>query len=509
MPLAVKVTLASLSCCMLAAAQSVPLQNTTYKLSLEPSSSVSMQAADQVIQLRPRFTVIVGDRDPHYSRLKDQETAFWVPSWRPDSSRSPSADFFSAGRVITVDAVAAEERNGAILWKFAPTPDFQLAATLTVPDGNQEPKLQAQLTANRPGWFSVGYAGMPEVDPSSATWLWQPLVWQEKRFPAKSFLSTEYMCPLPATFLQTGAATVGLAVDPGEVPFRLPTFENSRFGVMLRNSAGRAQPMAFAPVYGLPDSHLQPGAVIRFTTRPFVLAGDWFSAYRHLAQDVFSFHDYRHNGSASLNTTLDNMIDFAMNDTYSGWNAELKGFDYATDVPGTVKVVSALHPLSIAVLRDDPEIYRRRALPLMEYMMSRQKYLFSLSSDTKDQNPSHLMKGPAAEVSELGALYSFSRGRSPVFRYFADVESKTPRRLNLEMVSSGDTFQDMLALYRMTGEPSYLNKAKSKADAYIAGAHREGPKRLHGRSRPGWRPVLDGFRTEVGRSAGALREYER
>ena len=48
----------------------------------------------------------------------------------------------------------------------------------------------------------------------------------------------------------------------------------------------------------------------------------------------------------SLNETLENTAAYAMNDTYSGWVEELKGFDYTTDVAGTVKVVSALHPLS-------------------------------------------------------------------------------------------------------------------------------------------------------------------
>ena len=89
------------------------------------------------------------------------------------------------------------------------------------------------------------------------------------------------------------------------------------------------------------------------------------------------------------------MIAFAMNDIYSGWVDDLKGFDYTTDVGGTVKVVSALHPLSAALLTDNREIFRRRALPITEYLMSREKYLFSLATgDHGTRIPRTFCAGP-------------------------------------------------------------------------------------------------------------------
>ena len=69
---------------------------------------------------------------------------------------------------------------------------------------------------------------------------------------------------------------------------------------------------------------------------------------------LFGFVDYRRNAGQSLNATLDTMTEFAMDDAHSGWDADLRGFDYDTDVKGSVKVVSALHPLaaSLPLLRD-------------------------------------------------------------------------------------------------------------------------------------------------------------
>src|SRR5690242_18796254 len=101
------------------------------------------------------------------------------------------------------------------------------------------------------------------------------------------------MCSLPAALVSGGGHTFAVAADPAEVPFRLPTFENSRFGVAVRNQAGEAQPMIFAPVLGRPESKMEPGAIFSFRLRAVVQPGDWFAAFRHIAVDIYRFHDYR------------------------------------------------------------------------------------------------------------------------------------------------------------------------------------------------------------------------
>jgi hypothetical protein len=213
---------------------------------------------------------------------------------------------------------------------------------------------------------------------------------------------------------------------------------------------------------------MKPGNQLSFRLRLMVRAGDWYSSYRHIAEQIYGFRDYRENLGGSLNDTLENMVAYGMDDIYSGWVEDLKGFDYSTDVGGTVKVVSALHPLSVALLTDSREVFRRRALPITEYLMSREKYLFSTATGITHQNPSHYLKGPAAEVSELAAIYSISGGRSTVFRHYANVLNTKPRALNLLMVSEGGSWQNELALYRMSGDKAHLDKARAGADRYIA-----------------------------------------
>ncbi len=56
--------------------------------------------------------------------------------------------------------------------------------------------------------------------------------------------------------------------DPEELPFDpLPLMDNSRFGVAVRNAAGNAQPMVFAPVLGGQGSLMNAGDVFEFKMR--------------------------------------------------------------------------------------------------------------------------------------------------------------------------------------------------------------------------------------------------
>ena len=272
---------------------------------------------------------------------------------------------------------------------------------------------------------------------------------------------------LPITLVTRDGATHGLSVDPRESPYRLPTIANARFGVMLRNPKGEAQPSAFAPILGQTDSRFEAGQSATFAIRPVLVSGDWYQAFTEVARSLFGFADQRQNAGQSLNATIDTMTEFAMDDVHAGWDADLRGFDYNTDVKGTVKVVSALHPLAASLVQDDPEIYRLRALPITEFLMSRTKYLYNALPDEAGQNAARDMKGPAAEVSELAELYQMSREQSPVFRHYALQLAGKPRQLNLLRVSDGATFWDKLALYRLTGDKARLDEARSLADAYI------------------------------------------
>ena len=449
-----------------------------YRLSAGSGGAVIVARGAHRSVYQPVFTIIQSQTDPQLGLSAFASTPgehpegvnaenYPLPRWRASHGNGMTDVLYEAGAVI--EARATDTRaldDGGVAWTFDSHPQFTLEAEIH-PIAGEAPRLSWKFTARTPGWYTVGYTGGPASDPARSDGFLQPLIWQEKRFPRAPLLSPESVGGLPVTFVTRKAVTWGLSVDPRESPYRLPTISNARFGVMLRNPAGQAQPAAFAPLFGQADSHFEAGQTATFSVRPVLVGGDWYQAFTEVARALFGFADIRQNAGHSLNVTIDTMTEFAMDDAHSGWDADLKGFDYNTDVKGTVKVVSALHPLSAALIQDDPEIYRLRALPITEFLMSRTKYLYNAMPSEAGQNAARDMKGPAAEVSELSELYQMSHGQSPVFRHYALQLAGKPRQLNLLMVSNGATFWDELALYRLTGDETRLQRARSLADAYI------------------------------------------
>lgn len=476
---------------LVGAATASPSQGTSsgYRLTSDAAGQARIERDGAASIYRGVFTVIRANRDPelrlssfsstpgekatetnahHRTSLAGNAENYPLPGWRSADGKGDTDVVYNAGDVRVLRATGTHALpGGGLSWIFPADPDFEFVAELR-PVAGAAPRISWKLTAKRPGWYTVGYTGGPATDPATADGFLQPLIWQEKRFPRAPLLTAEHMGGLPVTLVTSRGVTTGLTVDPAESPFRLPVFNNARFGVMLRNPEGMAQPSAFAPLLGGVGSRLESGKSTTFSVRPLIVKGDWYAAFTQAARNLYQFRDVRENFEQSLNATIDTMTDFQMDDVYSGWNADLRGFDYETDVRGTVKVVSALHPLSAAIVQDDPEIYRRRALPITEFLMSRTKYLYNSIDSEDGQNAARDMKGPAAEVSELAELYQMSRRESPVFLHYARDLAGKPRQLNLKITSSGENFWDKLAFYRLTGDGEQLRQARALADAYIA-----------------------------------------
>jgi len=429
----------------------------------------------------PVFVIISAERDPKLAmqRVDIPNVSYNVPTWlttgpsekfkklgktqggdgvdeeKPVAGgESRTADIFRAGNTRTVRATNAKLEGRRVIWTFA---ESELTAWVELPEGSGEPELRFRFIPEKAGWYSIGYIGAPEVDPETMTEMWQPLIWQEKRFPTRSYLTLGGMCPLPTSLVTKDDVTVGVVADPTELPFQpLPRWQNSRFGVAVRNEKGWAQPMIFAPAMGGPDSQRQAGEEFSFSARLVVYPGGFSNAFEFIARSIFGFSDVRRNTSISLNKTLENMIDYGLSD-YSRFDQELRGCMYETDVPGAVKNVSSLHPLAMALVTDNEAIYRERAKPIMEFFLSREKALFVLDPAMKIQNPSRFLKGPSAPVSELGALYDLSQARTPLFLDYAQEGTKA----NSDWVK-------LLALYRASGDKATLEKAKAAADDYLA-----------------------------------------
>ncbi|MDR2916128.1 MAG: hypothetical protein LBV74_15100 [Tannerella sp.] len=339
---------------------------------------------------------------------------------------------------------------------------------LTVYAANgQYPTLTYEFIPSRDGYYSVGYTGAPSISVPDVKEIWQPMIWHEKRIPDEPCMSLAYRCPVPSTLVSWENFTLGVVANTKEFPFQpLPTAKNSRFGIAVRDNNDRLKPMLFAPILGGAESYMKAGGIYRFTLNLFVVEGGCTTAYERIGRELYGFEDYRHNALGSLNETLDNMIDYGMS-KYSLFIDSLKGCNYSTDAPGAVKNVSSLNPMQIALLTGRQDIFDRRAYPMVEYVLSREKFLFCLDTLQKIQSPSRKMEGPAAPISELTSLYNIFNRENDVYVDLAIDEYKKGRIRNLDKKEKGDRWQNALAIYTATDNPKWLELARKGADEYL------------------------------------------
>jgi len=384
------------------------------------------------------------------------------------STKQRTADVFALKNKILIQPVSAKTNKGNLEFTYNANENFDFSATIKKAKKGGYPELIFSLTPKVKGYFSVVYVGAPKVNIAEATEIWQPMIWQEKRFPDMSYISAAFQCPIPTTFVENKGITVGVIASPGEFPFNpLPLLENSRFAIALRTEKGEASPMIIAPVYGGAESLMQVGKTFTFSSLLYAVKNDVSSAYEDVARKIYGFKDYRKNDICSLNETFENIVDYSLS-KYSWFIDEEKGCAYSTDVPGAVKNVSSLNPLELAIVTDRKEMFHKRAYPIIEFMLSREKFLFCADSTQKIQSPSRKMTGPIAPISELTSLYNIAGKNMPFLTTLAESEFNKKRIRNLEVKEKGNTWQNALWIYKATGEKEWLTKAEIDANRYIS-----------------------------------------
>ena len=498
--LKLNLSLAILLLAPLAFGAAASLQGPGGRLTLTPEGSVKVASPDGAVEVfTPVITVLAAAADPNLEmrwgqfpeqamKLSDTGSIYNVLTWGAKTSGraavkhvedgfDPAADrgygrgrtpnLFAAGRLSTLRAATAHIKGGKIIWVFPGNDAAEVHAELDLPEDGTAPRLRLKATAKTDGWYSFGFTGAPESPVAEVAELWQPLIYNDRRFPHESFLEAGYRCPLPTTLVTRGGVTTGVVADPAEYPFQpLPNLANSRFGVALRNQRGLAQPMLFAPLLGGAGSQMKAGEAREFVMRLVVAKASLSATYETIARTLYGFTDARHNALGSLNATFERMLDFGLSE-YAKFNPDLRGFAYDTDVPGAVKNVSALHPLGLALVTDRRDIYETLARPLMEYFVSRERFLFTTDPKVKGQSASSRLGGLGAPLTEYANLYAMSGARTPFFREAAESLFGKDRVLNLEGKIRGDNWSHALALYRATGEQRWLDHAIRDADAYL------------------------------------------
>ena len=365
---------------------------------------------------------------------------------------------FAAGQRTDLRASHAVAENNAIRWTFDSQSDFVLCAEVTLPPGEGDPLVTSRLTVKQPAFYSVAFTGMQEWPDISLVTVPQECIERTGRC---DYLMAECDLKLPRAQLWTGEWSQALVVDPGTDLAPQPDAANSRFGLMLQRQNGQQKAVAFAPIMGGAGSHLPAGGAASLAVRCVFQPGDWKETYRHIARAIYRFRDLRDNsGPGSLNGTLERIVDFLSDrngKNFAMWSAEQKYYDYWSDRSGIYKPFSPMFGLGVAIVTDDEPFYRNRALPAVEFALSR-KYNVFAPYETIENGQAHsaerALGGSYLGYAQLAELSGLFQNRTFAVRACADergMEAKDNR--------------DQLAAYRLTGDGNHLTNALKQADA--------------------------------------------
>lgn len=427
-----------------------------------------IQRKDDTVSARKissEFTIFYSTEDPIYGFGRRATGGSPVANWGEEKDEN----IWNQAQTTVLSPTGFQLNGNSIRLSYVENEYFSFSATISLPEGEGVPLISWNIDSKADGYFAVVYAGLEESDPKKLDFLYQPLIWSWKRFPEQAVLTPESYANTPAVFTTRENITEGLAIPATEIPYRFATASNSRFGLMLRTNDGTAKPMVMSPIFGGYESYLKVGESHNFSIQYFIASGSWKKGVDYLYQKVMEYPLERQNAMVSLNETFHNMIDLAMDDYYSGWVDEYKGYDYKFDVPNTVKNVSAIHPLSVAFTTDNQQIYDRRGLPMLAYLMSREKYLYAINAlpEKQNQNPSHFLKGPAMELWEMASIHKLlGENNTALPKEMERIFGKS-RQLNLQTEVSGASWKDYLARYLVGHGQDYLDSAILLADEYL------------------------------------------
>lgn len=316
-------------------------------------------------------------------------------------------------------------------------------------------------------YYSIAVGALQEQDEASVSNVLLSPMHAFRRFPDSPQMLPMALTPQPVCMVETGNITSFITGDP-------KTFSRSwgayDMGFSLKNINDKIQPVAFAPILGRPDSYLQVGAMLRKSFKIGLVPTGWTGTLQYVSDSIFQVRDYRRQ-TVSMTDAIFRIINLLKRDEACGWEKNMRGFlDIESNPKVRTEVVqqAPLGLLSAAVITHDEDFYLRRALPAIEYMLSRKGYRWGYPNENDPQGPTKVNTfTPFASEYNTGhyeALHRLLGDKNPWLKNVAMPNGK-PRYSKGYAVDA--TWSDDLAAYHLTGDEQWLVKAGIGADYMI------------------------------------------
>jgi len=401
------------------------------------------------------------------------------PSYKPFFPSWTSGDSLSTNPYLSGDiceAVPVNARNidkNTIEVKYVTAGEHTVKGVWKISHGGKSASLQLYFTPAATGCYSLGVMGLHAMLPSSVTNVLLAPMYQYRRIPPTPDMMLSVMMPVPVAMVEGEAGgfrmTAFVSGDNTLSPLDWGSVDYSPMGFSLKNYDNNIGPTAFSPVLGMSDSYIEHGQTVCRRFEVGLTGMPWNETLEYVATDVYGVHDYRHQPDKSLTETMFSIIDLMCDDENGGWSQSMRGHYDIEGKPTKAPTVVHSAPLAIigaAITAADEEMYLKRALPAIEYSLSRKGYRWSTRTTDEGYNkdPETLRLSPFGSqftTTYFDGLNRLLGGHNTWINDIAlpDGELRAPRGYSSPILS----WVQSLAAYRLTGDDKWLNRAKSTA----------------------------------------------
>lgn len=408
-------------------------------------------------------------------------------------------DPFRSGTTLPMKAYRCEPvGTDALRIDYVTAENDSLSSLWTLPKDRCFFRVDFTCRIRTPQYYSLAFAALHESQPQSISNVLLSPLYQFRRLPATPNLLPLALTPQPVSMVERG----GMCGFVAPVPSLLSrSWGACDMGFSLKNRDNQVQPVAFAPIPGSTAARKEAGATLSESFVFGLLPLAWHHSLQYLSDNLFNVKDYRQQ-TTSLTDAAFHIVNLLKSDEASGWDASMRGFlDIESNPRIRTEVVQAapLGLLSAAVVTHDESFYLTRALPAIEYMLSRKGFRWGFPNERDPQTETMVNTfTPYKSQYNTGhfeALHRLLMNKNPWLVRLAMPEGK-PRYSKGYGVDA--TWADDLAAHRLTGDEQWLVRAMLGANRMIDSTLYANPSRpvhdwmfYHAQAYPQWFDLLD------------------
>jgi hypothetical protein len=369
---------------------------------------------------------------------------------------------------------AKQDGENRVILEFYPFGNGELKAVWELHANDKTVKVDLQFIPNDDAQYSLGYFLFKSNPIEEVENLLMPMLVQQRAFPKENYTQLQAAAPTPLSLMQTTTdgqtLSWGVSGEPTQIPFEFPIPIKSHYGLHIKNDKGEVQPSIFGPLLGTNQAKVDAGKTLKFSFRLFIQPGEWYTTYRDIADKVFGWYDYRKNGPVSMTQSVYNMIDLYKDDEFGGWWDRAKTNYQIESINGSTQS-SPISIVSLYRLTGDSDLFRRRTLPTIEFVLSRDNPHFSPEPKNTGAYPRGHMNGPVDIFGSTvyAGLWEMMNYRTPFLKDIAFPQGKIDVTTTQQNFATHlQPFDDWLGKYLFANDKAALDTAIAMADKYIA-----------------------------------------